>query len=532
MNKGIIFILLTTFLFTQEASVTNVTVEQRHDGSKIVDIYYDLTGDLVFPSFDVRVYVNNSKDNNCIYAYDTISASDTWLCGYNDGNVLDFDDLGTYSCECENPNYESTGGCYSVDCESFNNGGATPPSLNGLQNPSREFLCTTFNDDEYCQVSFLSGDVYQNVQPGTSKHIAWDLSIAYSNIELDNMNIKIMATGHEVVENFPFQVATIPAGSYYSVQSNQTETISYNYEIMLKEVTNAEYAQFLISTLGEGLISVNVCGYDDEEVTDFFGNFQVANSCSDCPEDIATEYCNEDPFSVNGNVSYGNEYLSSTLNPPYLFFDHLNTELSAGDGNKIIFNGTTFIVDEGYGNHPVTNVTWEGADAFAKFYGMRLPNREEWERAAVGESSSFGQFWPWGDELMGHDDQGNLIDLIAANFSQECESCMEESWNDGFDGTSPVGFYNGTNTFPGTDIPTSDGRSSYGLYDMAGNVSEYLYEFEYDEDQNIPLLIGGGWNINITELATDNGVSTMHPQFSEEEFGIFGASGFRCVRTK
>jgi formylglycine-generating enzyme required for sulfatase activity len=132
---------------------------------------------------------------------------------------------------------------------------------------------------------------------------------------------------------------------------------------------------------------------------------------------------------------------------------------------------------------------------------------------------------------MEFDDQGNLIDLIAANFFQECESCMEESWNDGFDGTSPVGFYNGTNTFPGTDIPTSDGRSSYGLYDMAGNVSEYLYEFEYDEDQNIPLLIGGGWNINITELAIDNGVSTMYP-IEEEEFGIFAASGFRCVRTK
>ena len=38
MNKSIILILLTTFLFTQEATITNVTVQQRHDGSKVVDI--------------------------------------------------------------------------------------------------------------------------------------------------------------------------------------------------------------------------------------------------------------------------------------------------------------------------------------------------------------------------------------------------------------------------------------------------------------------------------------------------------------
>ena len=66
MNKSIILILLTTFLFTQEVSVTNVTVQQRHDGSKIVDIYYDLIGDMVFPSFDVKVYANNKPEiNNC-----------------------------------------------------------------------------------------------------------------------------------------------------------------------------------------------------------------------------------------------------------------------------------------------------------------------------------------------------------------------------------------------------------------------------------------------------------------------------------
>ena len=232
------------------------------------------------------------------------------------------------------------------------------------------------------------------------------------------------------------------------------------------------------------------------------------------------------------------EYLPPILNVPYMFFESSNPSLEQGDGNKISYNGTTFIVEEGYGNHPVTNVTWHGADAFAKYYGMRLPSRQEWELAAVGDSSSFGQFWPWGNSyITGFDDDGQMNgdiieNRISANFDQECDECIEGIWNDGFEGTSPVGFYNGSNIIPGTNNLTFDGRSPYGVYDMAGNVSEYLYEFEYNDDQNIPLLIGGGWNINIDELSTDNGVSTMYPQFSEEEFGIFGASGFRCVRTK
>ena len=543
MKKNIIIILFTTFLFSQEVSITNVSVQQRTDGSKLVDIFYDLSGDLVFPSFDVRVYANNTpKDNNCIFVSSFEDQENTWLCGYNDGidNVYQSSTNDTYSCLCDNEGALEYGECYSIDCESFQNGGNTPPSINGLQNPNREFRCTEFDGEEYCLISNISGDVYQNIQPGQGKHIVWDLSKEYTNLELDNMKIKIMASGHEIVDNLPFQVVQIPAGSYYSVQSNQMETVNYDYEIMINEVTNAEYAQFLIAALEQGEININVCGYNPDEllydsnneVMDHFGNYSIASECSECNEDMPDEFCNGDLFSIHGNIFYGNGYLDLSLNAPYMYFEHPTPNIEIGSNNKITFNGNTFVVEEGYGNHPVTNVTWQGANAFAEFYGMRLPNRIEWERSAVSDTSNFGQFWPWGEWLFTNDNQGNLIDYIASNFDSDCSTCMSGEWNDGFEGTSPVGFYNGSNLIPGTNTLTQDGRSSYGLNDLAGNAFEYLHEFEYEEDYAYPLLIGGGWNISVQELSTWNGVATMIPQSPSNEYVIFGSSGFRCVRTK
>ena len=96
----------------------------------------------------------------------------------------------------------------------------------------------------------------------------------------------------------------------------------------------------------------------------------------------------------------------------------------------------------GEGNHPVTHVSWYAAMAYAQWAGKRLPTEAEWEKAARG--GLVGNKYPW----------GNAIDTSQANYNSMGV------------GTTPVGRY---------------APNGYGLYDMAGNVSEWCLDV-YDRD--------------------------------------------------
>jgi formylglycine-generating enzyme required for sulfatase activity len=99
--------------------------------------------------------------------------------------------------------------------------------------------------------------------------------------------------------------------------------------------------------------------------------------------------------------------------------------------------GNTYRPKSGYENHPVIEVSWYGAAAYAQFYGKRLPTEAEWEKAARG--GLVGKKYPWGDEAY----KGK------ASFGS---------------GLKPVGSF---------------APNGYGLYDMAGNVWEWCAD-EYD----------------------------------------------------
>ena len=108
-----------------------------------------------------------------------------------------------------------------------------------------------------------------------------------------------------------------------------------------------------------------------------------------------------------------------------------------------------FGVEEGYEDHPVTYVSLRGAKTFAEWVGGCLPTEAEWEYAARSGGRKDRKY-PWGNEF----------DQSKAN----CNNTVGE--------TKPVGSY------PPNDL---------GLYDMAGNVSEWCQDWyaRYEADSQI-----------------------------------------------
>jgi sulfatase modifying factor 1 len=103
---------------------------------------------------------------------------------------------------------------------------------------------------------------------------------------------------------------------------------------------------------------------------------------------------------------------------------------------------------EGRAKHPVVHIAYEDALAYAGWIGKALPLETEWEYAARGGLD--GANFPWGDEP--YPDGRHMANTWQGRFP------WENTGNDGYEGTSPVG------AFP---------PNGYGLFDAVGNVWEW-----------------------------------------------------------
>ncbi len=152
-----------------------------------------------------------------------------------------------------------------------------------------------------------------------------------------------------------------------------------------------------------------------------------------------------------------------------------------------------------FGDYPVVGITWDAANKYCQWIGGQLPSEAQWEKAARGQN---GNKYPWGN---------NSPNCDLANL----KTCGGH--------TSPV------NAYP-------NGKSSYGLLDMAGNVYEWVNDF-YDPNYyasapssnptgpstgNDRMIRGSSFETDLTQILS----AIRHP--SPQDYHNYDL-GFRCV---
>ena len=125
----------------------------------------------------------------------------------------------------------------------------------------------------------------------------------------------------------------------------------------------------------------------------------------------------------------------------------------------------------GLENYPINNISWLAAKDYCKWKGKRLPSEAEWEKAARGENSTI---YPWGNQPPSPE-----LARYYQTWDQETKHKV----------LLPVD-------------ALEAGKSAYGLYNMAGNVKEWVddwYDREYykeiDEYANPKGPIGGEFKV-------------------------------------
>ncbi|MEW5873325.1 MAG: SUMF1/EgtB/PvdO family nonheme iron enzyme [Chloroflexota bacterium] len=205
--------------------------------------------------------------------------------------------------------------------------------------------------------------------------------------------------------------------------------------------------------------------------------------------------------------------------------------VQAGVCQPVDLSGQTSYVSADYAasprfyNYPVVGVTWQQALAYCQWTGKSLPTEAQFERAASGDA---GWLFSWGNpsplSSLDLDEIFPLGKPLANYCDRECpfDAWKDPSHSDGYAGPAPV---------------MSFQAGAFGLYDMVGNVLEWVMDYYSasfynnlpqsnpvnDTPGELRTTRGGGWNNGLYH-------STAYFRRGSDPNSLKAYIGFRCMR--
>jgi len=206
-----------------------------------------------------------------------------------------------------------------------------------------------------------------------------------------------------------------------------------------------------------------------------------------------------DSFWIDRYEVTNDKYLEFILDTGHrLALDETCETDKCRDGN--LWEGASF--PDRIKQQPVTQVSWDDANSYCSWFDKRLPSEAEWEKAARGPS---GNLYPWGSG------------------SPKLRATYGRKWR---------------GIFTMTDVGTySQGVSLYGIFDMAGNVWEWVddwYDLNYynwrrkknprgPAEGDFKIVRGGSW-VNYPDTLRSSLRRWSKPEVR------YNDTGFRCAK--
>jgi formylglycine-generating enzyme len=307
--------------------------------------------------------------------------------------------------------------------------------------------------------------------------------------------VAVIAIGIGLVLNSPSTTTTIPAGPASSFAGAGIPT---------QANVNNPAAPTEILTPANTSISSSTFPVNQTEIVDSKGvSMRLVPSGS-----FSMGYGNGDP--ATGETAVHTVNVSAFYMDKYLVTNASYKQCVDGGSCQPPVDSSSATRTSYYGNsefaaYPVINVNWDMANVYCTWRGARLPSEAEWEKAARGID---GRIWPWGTAAP---------DSTRADFN-------------GTDTTKVSGF--------------ESGKSPSGIYDMAGNVWEWVadwYQAKYyatlgntasdplgpdSPDKGTGRVIrGGGW------WKSSGGSIRSTLRNSSDPSKAYKFVGFRCARS-